>query len=156
MRVVSCKKQQQEHLMCFKLSTNQYLIAFRQLCSFICSPLEKMLQDLQPLFKADSLLPRSIIASLNPAEIAEVVGKDFIPFEIFCASILFWVKSTAPKQYGYGTMVWFQEEQVLMFSFQETFLCSPKREVYSRRFVRLVRQITLKLLLGFKYNLGYR
>jgi len=40
-------------------------------------------------------------------------------------------------------------------------LCSPKGETYSRRFVHpsvqyLVQQITLKLLLAFKWNLDYR
>ena len=40
------------------------------------------------------------------------------------------------------------------------FLCSPKREAYSRRCLPsvryLVRRLTLKLLLAFKWNLVYR
>jgi len=62
----------------------------------ICNsrPIAEIVTKLQPLFKMDIYLPRSIVACMHVTELEKFLKEPWVPIEVACATVLYWIKIT--------------------------------------------------------------
>jgi len=65
---------------------------------------------LNPLFEMDIYLPRSIVASLDVFELCSVLKENWVPIEVACATLLYWIKMTKSRN-AWGSIYYNSEEE---------------------------------------------
>jgi len=73
-----------------------------------------VITTLNPLFEMDIYLPRSIVASLNVFELNVVLKESWVPIEVACAAILYWMKKTRARNVFISSPYVTEEEKVIL------------------------------------------
>ena len=61
--------------------------------------LQAIVEKMEPLFRVDCLLPRSLIASLNLMEVQEVIELNSLPVYVCAANLNSFLKSVQQRYY---------------------------------------------------------